>query len=61
LSRVLTDLLGALVTGGSVCVTFSGQAARLDSLAAGTYFVEVSDNGNDQTGGYSLLMQTPVP
>jgi hypothetical protein len=61
--RVLTGASGPPVTGGITC---SFPAARLDLvLAAGTYFVEVSDNGNNQSGGYNLLYQpssqVPLP
>lgn len=43
--------------GGTVC---GSSLARLDlTLAAGTYFVEVSDQFKDGTGGYSLLWQLP--
>jgi hypothetical protein len=50
------------VTGGSACVSqFSTGTARLDLLgAAGTYFVEITDNLNNQSGAYTLLLQTPV-
>jgi hypothetical protein len=55
--RVLTGASGPPVTGGTNC---GFPAARLDLvLAAGTYFVEVSDNGNNQAGGYTLLLQKP--
>jgi hypothetical protein len=52
--RVLTGAGGPPVTGGTTC----GVTARLDlMLAAGTYFVEVSDNFNNHTGPYTLLYQ----
>lgn len=43
------------VTGGSVCT--NGTAQRNLQLGAGDYFVLVSDNGNNNTGGYSVLLQ----
>ncbi len=44
----------------AVCGSNTAPTARLDlDLAAGTYFVLVSDSGNDQTGGYEMLMQLP--
>jgi hypothetical protein len=53
--RVLTGIGEPPVTGGTTC---GFPAARLDLLlAAGTYFVEVSDNGNNQLGAYTLLYQ----
>ncbi|HYR86524.1 MAG TPA: IPT/TIG domain-containing protein [Terriglobia bacterium] len=53
--RVLTGATGPPVTGGTIC---SYPAARLDLvLDPGIYFVEVSDNVNNQTGDYTLLYQ----
>src|SRR5262245_55009045 len=43
---------------GAIC---GFPAARLDlSLPAGTYFVEISDSGNNQIGGYDLIFEPIV-
>lgn len=53
--RVLTAAGDPPVTGGTACAF---PSARLDLvLAAGTYFVELSDNGNTQAGDYTLLFE----
>jgi len=55
--RVLTGAADPPVTGGTIC---GYPAARLDLvLDPGIYFVELSDNVNNQTGGYVLLYQRP--
>jgi hypothetical protein len=54
--RVLTGASTPPIPGGTLCASV---AARLDLvLMAGTYFVEVSDNLNNNTGGYTLLLTT---
>jgi hypothetical protein len=54
--RLLTGASGPPVTGGTLLC--GSTSARLDlTLDAGTYFVEVSDNFDDRTGGYTLLYQ----
>ncbi len=53
--RLLTAAGDPPVTGGTACAF---PAARLDLvLGAGTYFVETSDNGNTQSGDYTLLYE----
>ncbi len=55
--RVLTAPGGPVVAGGTVCGFPSANLSL--ALAPGTYFVEVSDSGNDQTGGYTLVRRRP--
>lgn len=60
--RVLTPAGVAPVSGGFACVStiFSG-AVKLDLvLPPGTYFVELSDNGQDHTGDYTLFYEPVV-
>src|SRR5262249_13744795 len=55
--RVL-DVNNAPVLGGQTCGVSS---ARLDlNLAAGSYFTEIFDNGNNNTGSYTLSAQPIV-
>jgi hypothetical protein len=55
--RIL-DAGGAPVAGAPACNT---SATRLDvNLAAGAYFAEISDNGNNNTGAYTVLYQPIV-
>jgi hypothetical protein len=58
--RILTGASAPPVAGGTDCN--GGFTAGLDVvLAAGTYFVEVSDFNDNQTGSYTLLLQKPAP
>ena len=46
--------------GAQACSPFSGGSVLKDiELPAGTYFVLVSDGNNNETGDYTLLLQTP--
>lgn len=47
----------ASVSGGSTCA--NGTAQLNLSLAPETYFILVSDNGTNNTGNYSVLLQAP--
>jgi hypothetical protein len=54
--RIMTGAGGPIITGATT--HWSYTAARLDvTLAAGTYFVEVSDAYDDAAGTYTFIYE----
>ena len=47
------------VAGGTACSGRGDTALVNPILAAGTYFVRVSESGNSETGDYTLLYRRP--